>query len=344
MNQQQQIAQGSLKSSHRNTHAVVLHKPNEKQIQEAINLLNNYCHDLVISQRLNPDKNQYAEIPLKKAPFFVYTNKTKSEPGFLVFLPKSNPIFVRYNLSKKERLNTNGSPLCYTLRMRVSPEVYEGSIFVATLDVISHTLLLEDIYVWRKENIFETKKFIERRVFMEEFVQRHWIPDVRLLSGIITEIIHPQPLSSLKELIGQKDFTKVFLIPNTPNKRRFTFNLNDSFAKIEGGYYGRKIQTNQMNQKNQTNQMKQSNEIKIETPIKKDIPINKHTYAKAIRIPEIPDVYELFDTNDNSLSRACVQQLDLSKLLKTINSDSIMVKITYNNDFNRYEIIGLYTP
>jgi len=338
MNQQEQIAQGSLRSSHRNTHAVIFKKTNDTDKSRAIEFLSSSCKDLVISQRINStigSSNRpnfgtsgsiatYAEIPLKKGTFFVNSTSSKAEPGFLVFIPKSNPVFIKYNMSKREREMNKGQPICYTLRMRISPEVYEGSVFIATLDGIAHSLLLEDIYVWRNQNIFDTQTFSKRREYMKDFVQHHWIPDVRLLGGVTTEIMNPKPLDSLKSFVGVNDFTKVFLIPEMPGKRRFTFNLNESVAQIQSGYYGRKQE---------------------DKPLQKQ-PIleEKVTYAKAVPDSILPDIYELFDVNGKSLNKACVQQLELSKMLKAKGSTEIMVNIEYNDDFKRYEIISLRDP
>jgi hypothetical protein len=109
-----------------------------------------------------------------------------------------------------------------------------------------------------------------------------------------------------------------------PGKRRFTFNLNESVAQIQSGYYGRKQE---------------------DKPLQKQ-PIleEKVTYAKAVPDSILPDIYELFDVNGKSLNKACVQQLELSKMLKAKGSTEIMVNIEYNDDFKRYEIISLRDP
>jgi len=339
MNQQEQIAQGSLRSSHRNVNPIMLKRVNLKEQTKVVEFLTSSCKDLVISQRINSGNTigssdrqnsvaSYAEIPLKKGTFFVHTSSSKSEPGFLVFMPKSNPVFVKYNLSKRERELNKGQPICYILRMRVSQEIYNGTIFVATLDSINHSLTLEDIYLWKNINIFETKTFSERRAFMKEFVERHWVPDVRLLGGIVTTIMNPKNLESLKELENINDFTKVFLIPDSFNKRRFTFNLNESVAQIQNGYYARKVE---------------KEKTKPVVELQKTVEPSKLLLAKAVKIPLLPDIYELYDMNGNSLNKAAVQQLDLSKLLKE-SGNEINVKIKYNEDFKRYEIIGLHTP
>jgi len=118
----------------------------------------------------------------------------------------------------------------------------------------------------------------------------------------------------LESFIESQDFTKFYLIPETPGKRRFVFSINDSIAKIDNGYYGRKVEE------------------------KTNI---RPTYAKAVRQPLLPDVYELFDVDNKSLGKACVQQLELSKQLKEKSGD-IMVNISYNEDFKRYEISSIY--
>lgn len=330
--QQQQIAQGSLRSSHRNTHAIILKKANNDHQQKAIEFLNSSNLDLVIQQKLSSDK---AEIPLKRGTFFVQTYTSKMEPGFLVFLPNSPPIFLKYNLSKKERNYTNGQPLAYILRLRTSAKVNEGSIFVASIDTINHKLYFEDIYMWANDNLFAKKTFLERRKVMEEFVSKHWIPDVRLLGGLISEIIQPMPLASFESLLDKKDFMKVSFIPNSFGKRRFTILLNEAEARIgESQYYGRKedktIHTSNTSVSNNVSNTV-SNTVSV-------------TVAKAVRVPMLPDVYELYDITNTSLSRACVQDLQLSKKLKELKSNDIFVKIKYNDDFKRYEITDLHSP
>ena len=322
MMQQEQIAQGSLQSSHRNTHAILLKKALPHAQNAAIEFLTNNLQDLVICQRLNSvDTNNKIGSLFTKATFFVHSTNTKAEPGFLVFLNKNMPTYVRYNLSKKEREFTKGHPLCYSLRMRVSQEIYKGSVFIVSLDAVNHSMLIEDVYVYKNKNVFNGESFSQRRNYMKDFVQHHWIPDARLLGGIVSNVINPLPLSSLETLVDIEDYTKVFLIPETAGKRRFTFTLNDSIAKIDvrEGYYGRK-----------------TSEPMLSIPIK-----TKPTYAKAVRDTILPDVYELFDVDGKPLSKACVQQLDLSKKLKEFSGD-IMVNISFNEDFHKYEIVGLH--
>ena len=132
--------------------------------------------DLVIQQRLLPEK---AEVPLKRGTFYINTYTSKNEPGFLVFLENNPPMFMRYNLSKREREQTHGQPICNILRMRVSSVINTGSVFIASIDTVNHRMCIEDVYIWANENIFVKKTFTERRKYMQDFVEKHWIPDVR---------------------------------------------------------------------------------------------------------------------------------------------------------------------
>ena len=318
--QQQQIAQGSLKSSHRNTHAIVLKKAHPNAQKKAIEFLTSQLDDLVICQRLNSvDLNNKIGSLFTKATFYVHNTSIKAEPGFLVFVDTNTPVFIRYNLTKKERETSKGQPICFTLRMRVSQEVCKGSVFIATVDVVNHAMYLEDVYVYKGNKVFTTESYSQRRKHMEDFAKHHWIPDTRLLGGIITDIITPKPLAVLESFIESQDFTKFYLIPETPGKRRFVFSINDSIAKIDNGYYGRKVEDSKPTPKTNI----------------------RPTYAKAVRQPLLPDVYELFDVDNQSLGKACVQQLELSKQLKEKSGD-IMVNISYNEDFKRYEISSIY--
>jgi hypothetical protein len=334
-NEQKEITQGVLESSYRNTHAVILKRASEKTQKNAVEYLNTHCQDLVVAQRLTPDK---AEKPLTYGKFYLTSYQGKCEPGFIVFLPNQHPIFVRFHLSKREREQTRGGPICYIMRLRVSSIVNEGSVFVAALDPNSHLMILEDIYVWRNENIFNKQPFSKRREIMKEFAETHWIPDARLLGGIITEISQPKSLTSFEEMIQNKESHRIDFVPESPMKRRFYILVNETQGQLSSadGYYGRATK-----EKIVLPVQTKKEEPKKEEP-KKEEPVltTRPTTAKAVKVPLLPDVYDLFDSNNNNLGRAAIQQLDLSKKLKEVKGD-MYVSIHYNTEFNRYEILCL---
>ena len=319
---QEQVTQGVLQSSYRNTHAVNLKRASSSIQERTVEYLNNNCQDLVIAQRLTPDK---AEKPLKHGIFYITNYVGKAEPGFLVFLPKQYPTFVRFR---------KGNPVVYIMRMRVSSVVNEGSVLIAAIDLNSHLMILEDIYVWRNSNIFQIEPFSKRRSIMKEFVETHWIPDSRLLGGVVTEISQPKPLTSFKSVVENKESHRIDFVPETPGRRRFYLLVNETKGALStsDGYYGRAVTTS--------------------VPVKEVVPVKEAeaeaaaaaeavTKARAVKVPLLPDVYELFDSDNKTLGRAAIQQLELSKKLKEVNSD-IWVTISYNEDFKRYEITGLH--
>jgi hypothetical protein len=218
------------------------------------------------------------------------------------------------------------------MRLRVSSIVNEGSVFVAALDPNSHLMILEDIYVWRNENIFNKQAFSKRRELMKEFAEIHWIPDARLLGGIITEISQPKPLSSFQTLIENRESHRIDFIPESAMKRRFYILVNETQGQLSSsdGYYGRATKEKIVLPKLQ----EKIEEPKVEEPKKE---------ARAVKVPLLPDVYDLFDSNNGSLGRAAIQQLELSKILKEVKGD-IYVSIHHNTEFNRYEIISLLKP
>jgi hypothetical protein len=315
---QEQVTQGVLQSSYRNTHAVNLKRASSSIQERTVEYLNNNCQDLVIAQRLTPDK---AEKPLKHGIFYITNYVGKAEPGFLVFLPKQYPTFVTFR---------KGKSVVYIMRMRVSGVVNEGSVLIAAIDLNSHLMILEDIYVWRNSNIFQTEPFSKRRSIMKEFVETHWIPDSRLLGGVITEISQPKPLALFKSVIENKESHRIDFVPENPGRRRFYLLVNETKGALStsDGYYGRAVTTS--------------------APMKEVVPVKEAVAeavtvaeARAVKVPLLPDVYELFDSDNKSLGRAAIQQLELSKKLKEVNSD-IWVTISYNEDFKRYEITGLH--
>ena len=119
-------------------------------------------------------------------------------------------------------------------------------------------------------------------------------------------------------------------MPETPGRRRFYLLVNETKGALStsDGYYGRADTTS--------------------VPVKEIVPVKEAaaaaeavTKARAVKVPLLPDVYELFDSDNKTLGRAAIQQLELSKKLKEVNSD-IWVTISYNEDFKRYEITGLH--
>lgn len=312
----QGISQGSLRNSHRETHAVKRKRAPALFQQLASNLLESCSQDKIIRQRLDPAK---AEIPLKKGTFFVMENEGRADPGFLIFLPGKPAIF--YQLRRRRGVFV---PDVSTLRMRVSPALSEGggTILIATLDDVLHMLRLEDVCMWRGNTLTATHTYTQRREKLKEFVEYHWVPDARLLGGIFTTIAQPMSMEQFAEKKTWDTCNSIEFIPEMAGKRRMVWFL-EAQVKAAEAHAG----------------LKQYRE-----PVAAFVPGGTDTTVKKMRavpVDKMPDVYDLYSEDGSLVSRASVQQFNLSLKLQSITTKDIWVFVEWKPEFNGYEITGL---
>jgi hypothetical protein len=291
--------EGSLRNTHRET-TQLKRKVAPKAIQERARELVNKAssNGVVIRQRLDIERMKQ---PLQKGVFYVAENDGASEPGFLVFLPKSAPVFLQ--------MKKHAYPPC-TLRMRVSPELGEGegSVFVATLDIIQHTLRIEDVWLWKGTSVFDFEPYSKRRTYLKEFVEKYWIPDSRLLGGVTASILNPSSVDTA----FSKPFNGIHtidLIPEAPSRRRM-------WIEVDGKAPTKAPSTS-------TN----STESK---------PLTSEFSAIAVPVDKMPDVYDLYDLSNKHIGRGSVQAFSISQILR--NEKNVRVDVRWNKDFNGYEI------
>ena len=312
--------EGSLRTSMREQREVKL-KPVHSSLHElAHQFVETRLADRCIRQRLNPDS---AQGPLKKGTFFVLENDARTDPGFLLFLPQKPVIFMGTRSGKDGR-----KPPAWTLRMRVDQSLGQGggSLLIATLDKVQHVLRIEDVWIWKGVNLVTSETFTKRRETLKDFVQNHWVPDKRLMSGISTVIANPKPLSYLSEMTPATCFS-VDLIPDAPNRRRFTFILQET-TKV-------KLQEPALPPSPAPLPVTSATSAPPVAPIAKKISAN------AVRVEGLPDVYDLFTKDGMPLSRAAVQQLTLSQVLRNQKGSSIPVFAEWKSEFGRYEILSV---
>lgn len=308
------LEDGTLRSSHRDITAVKLKFANSFLHELATQFVETRIKDCCIRQRLQPDK----ESIIKKGTFFSLENESKSDPGFLLFLPKQPPVFMMTRPSGRDKKIP-----AWVLRMRVDITLGEGggTLMIATLDKIQHTLRLEDVWIWKGKDIFNEQTFSQRRGFMRTFVEESWTPDARLMGGIQVTIANPKPLASL---VSVSDCFSIDLIPELPGKRRFWFPLEIQAAGP--------AQT--------APRVKEVPLFRTNEPV---IHYDRKLRVKAIAIPleSLPDVYDLFLEDNTPIGRAAVQQLALSKELNSAKLKRIPVLAEWQADFGRYQIVSL---
>lgn len=323
------LPEGSLRSSHRETNPV-RRKPAPKAVQQqALALVERCCASGThIRQQLDVERMKH---PLQKGVFYVAETESPAEPGFLVFLPGTAPVFLQ--------MKKHSFPPC-TLRMRVSPLVSEGggSVLVATLDVIHHTLRIEDVWMWRGQRLFDVESYTQRREHLREFVERLWVPDTRLMGGITTTVLNPTSLATFLERGPSQTTTIVEFIPELPGKRRVWMSVDGrraqqgqpqrpTAARVEGVVPSPPIG------------------VAAPTPVVVPQPVLKRK-ARAVAVEKMPDIYDLYDEQGFPISRASVQLFSVSQQLRaaTASPSGAWVQIRWRPEFGGYEIESIATP
>jgi len=314
----QGLSVGSIRNSHREIHAVK-RKYAPALFQELARKLVESCYeDLVIRQRLDPER---AQVPLKRGEFYVLENEGRAEPGFLVFLPGKPAIFVQYQRGKQGERGWRAN----TLRMRVSTSLSEGggSILIATLDDVLHTLRLEDVWMWRGKSVVRDEGYSKRREYLKEFVSHHWVPDARLLGGIFTSVAQPVSMEKFAAKTDWRHCHSVEFIPEMVGKRRMVWFI-EAQVKAAEAHAGLK-----------------QDRVLLPTPTHVDTTMR---CVRAVPVDRLPDVYDLYDDMGMPLSRASVQQFSLSQLLRkaaTETPEGVWAMASWNKDFGGYMIVSL---
>lgn len=324
----QGISQGSLRNSHRESHAVQRKRAPASFQQLARKVLESCSQDLVLRQRLDPER---AAAPLQKGTFFVLENEGRAEPGFLIFLPGIPAIY--YQLRRRKGTIV---PDVSTLRMRVSPAVSEGggTVIIATLDDVLHTLRLEDVWMWRGEALSGLQTYTQRREKLKEFTQYHWVPDARLLGGIFTTVAQPLSMEQFAEKKKWDTYNSVEFIPDMPGKRRMVWFL-EAQQKAAEAHAGLKQNRDPVVVATGTATATATGTVEVPSNI-------MERRVCATPVDKMPDVYDLFAEDGLPLSRASVQQFSLSlKLRAAAEKGEAWVFAIWRPEFGGYEITGL---
>jgi hypothetical protein len=217
-----------------------------------------------------------------------------------------------------------------TLRMRVSPAVSEGggTVLIASLDDVLHTLRLEDVWMWRGDGLMASQTYTQRREKLKEFVQYHWVPDARLLGGIFTTVAQPLSMEKFAAKKTWDTCNSVEFIPDMPGKRRMVWYLE---AQVKAAEAHAALK-----------QFREPVTVHTETVIV-EVPSNiVSRRVLAAPVDKMPDVYDLYDPDGLPLSRASVQQFSLSlKLREAAEKNELWVMAIWRPEFGGYEITSL---
>jgi hypothetical protein len=329
----QGLSQGSLRNSHRETHAIQ-RKPAAASLQALGSKVLETCFkDIVIRQHLDPER---VEPILKRAPMFVLENESRAEPGFLVILPEKPVLYMQ------QRRGRDGAKSwsAYTLRMRVASCLGEngGTVLLARLDDVMHMLQLEDVWLWKGVNVFETTTFTERRGLLREFVERHWIPDARLLGGIFTTVAQYKSLEEFSKKGAWQECYSVEFVPDTPGKRRMVLYLEERVKAASGP-----AAMKQERGGGASVAVPAPGPAAVVAPVTPVANIEATRRFKATPVDKMPDVYDLYGEDGFPVSRASVQNYNLSTLLRVkVKAEKVAwVAARWKAEFGGYEIVGI---
>jgi hypothetical protein len=187
--------------------------------------------------------------------------------------------------------------------------------------------------VWRGQKLYDSNTFTQRRECLNEFVKHHWIPDARLMGAVVTTIANP---ISLEEFSLKKEFQGVAsleFIPDTPGKRRMIVMLDD----------GRRNHGSQLHAVRE--EVVHSRNTIVNAPLPplaaKEQQLRR---VRAVAVDKLPDVYDLFGEDGLPISRASIQQMSVSQLVKSEakdKKDGVWVSARWRSEFGGYEIVGM---
>ena len=209
-------------------------------------------------------------------------------------------------------------------------------MLIATLDDVLHSLRLEDVWMWRGESIFTREPFSKRRGFLKEFVERHWVPDARLLGGIYTTVAAPMSMEAFSAKKAWDQVANVEFIPETPGKRRMFIMLEEIQRAAVGPAAEKKFRV-----ATAVAPVPSVNPVNPVNTVNATVPITKERVATAVAVDKLPDVYDLFDEAGHPICRASVQQFSLSQKLRGLAP--ALVNIRWRPEFGGYEILSIAT-
>jgi hypothetical protein len=175
------------------------------------------------------------------------------------------------------------------------------------------------------------KPYSERRPLLKEFVEKHWIPDARLLGGIFTSIAQPMSMDAFAAKQDWSQLHSVEFIPEQAGRRRMILYLEVQQKAATGPAAEKHLRSHE------PRPIPPAAPRPAARPATK--PESQIREARAVPVDKMPDVYDLYDREGLPISRASVQQFSLS--LKLRESGENWVKAKWVPEFGGYEIIEI---
>lgn len=249
--------------------------------------------------------------------------------GYLVCLPNLPIVWIDEQFKRS-----------FKIQMRVSKPVYEkNSIMIASLNIGDSLLRIEDVWLLAGKMLRGTP-FTQRLDTLHEFFTLQYKFDSLLQQGLRIDLATYKSLNEIKDL---EHFPNMLVVQGEDNKRRLRIQIPKEFPGPSSGG-GVKTSATAPAVKTPASGAKVKTPTQTKVPIsKQEIPVTKSSKAEeaiAIPHPEYPDTYELL-VNGVKKGYAAIQDIDLSKRLRSFTQKEIRVKIEWNSEFSMYEICDI---
>ncbi len=240
--------------------------------------------------------------------------------GYLVCLPNLPIVWIDEQFKRS-----------FKIQMRVSKPVYEkNSIMIASLNIGDSLLRIEDVWLLAGKMLRGTP-FTQRLDTLHEFFTLQYKFDSLLQQGLRIDLATYKSLNEIKVL---EHFPNMLVVQGEDNKLRLRIQIPKEFAGPAAAATALAVKA--------APALKTPAQTKV--PIsKQEIPVTKSSKAEeaiAIPHPEYPDTYELL-VNGVKKGYAAIQDIDLSKRLRSFTQKEIRVKIEWNSEFSMYEICDI---
>jgi hypothetical protein len=194
-----------------------------------------------------------------------------------------------------------------------------------------------------------TSPYGVRRQRLKEFVERHWVPDARLLGGIFTQVAHPMSLDQFAEKGVRDSCTSVEFIPEQEGRRRLVVYLEGVVKAATGPAAMKQVRSMQtVRAEPMSSEGRAVSEPPVADPAAAlSAPLVPKRRARAVPVEKMPDVYDLFGEDGFPISRASVQQFAVSQQIRGALATAgqaktgVWVQARWRQDFGGYEIEGL---
>lgn len=237
-------------------------------------------------------------------------NEGRTEPGYVCFFPQQPVMFISGRQDQG-----------VFLRLRVDSSLFQGTIFIGTLD--GSTLVLEDCLSWRGKS-FVDQPFSKRYAQLHTFFHTLCVRDERI-SGVKLSLAKLYSLSALGDLVQKDEFWSVDFVPEVARRRRFFMRLHGNAISVPSG------------------QQKAQHSFQPATAAAPVIDVPKTLVAIAKNIQGLPDTYDLFSYDKVHIGEGAIQSDQLSaEVLGAIKKNpSLPVFVEWNEEFECYEITGV---